>query len=171
MSLNEVITALQNSGVEYTFKVDNKDYNPDMLVGPWSGLAVEVYKDGNLYFLLSASNRSDETITGSSEGLKVDSPLPMRCAENTYYAKGFRRDGEGLTYGSVKEQLKEYTDIMSEKSGSVLDIHGNEYQGIELRIPIKTINAGGDTSITLTFLFKAEDGACVGAYSTVLLHY
>lgn len=165
MSLNEVIAALQNSGVEYTFKVDDKEYNPNMLVGPWGSVGVEVYKNGELYFLLGANNKSDETVSGNSEGVMVDSLMlgSLECAENTYYAKGFRRDGEGHTYGSVKELLKDYADVMSEKSTSVNDIYGGEHQGIEMQLLLQK----GELTIVVVFLFKSEDGACVGAYSFV----
>ncbi|MBR4085608.1 MAG: hypothetical protein IKK33_15145 [Lachnospiraceae bacterium] len=165
MSLNEVITTLQNSGEEYIFKVDDKEYNPNMLVGPRSGVVVYVYKKGESYFIISANNKSDETVSGNSEGVMVDAIVlgSQECAKNTYYAKGFRRDGEGHTYTSVKELLKDYTDFMSEKSTDVMDIYGEEYQGIEMQVSLRK----GDVPIVVTFLFKAEDGACVGAYSIV----
>ena len=160
MSLNEVITALQNSGVEYTFEVDEKEYNPNMLVGPRSAVLVNVYKNGESYFIISAINKADETVSGNSEGVMVETIalVSSECAKNTYFPMGFRRDGEGYTYESVKELLKDYTDVMSEKSTSVYDIYGEEYQGIELQLPLQK----EDLSVIVRFWFKAEDGSCVG---------
>lgn len=158
MTLNEAIVALQNSGVEYTFKVDDADYNPSMLVGPQAHVVVKVYKNGNHYFSLWAKNYSNDTVSGDSEKVIFFSTVheSTEYYGNSYYCKGIRLDGNGHTYGTIKELLKDYTEQMEERSAQIT-VDGEWFQGIEMKIDFKK----DDLNIKATLHFKSEDGSCV----------
>lgn len=158
MTLNEAVVALQNSGVEYTFKVDDADYNPNMLVGPQAYVVVKVYKNGNHYFSLWAKNYSNDTVSGDSEKVIFFSTVheSPEFHSNSYYCKGIRLDGNEQTYGTIKELLKDYTDYMEERSSGIT-VDGEHYQGIEMTINFKK----DDLDIKVTLHFKSEDGSCV----------
>lgn len=162
MALNEVITALQNSGIVYTFEVDDTEYNSDMIVGPNGYVIIEVLKNGERYFSFSVQNMSGEMVTGKSDSIIFDG-IVYKSPEffgNCYFYKGIRADGDGQTYESVKELLAEYNDFIVEKSQNVQAVDGEYYQGIEMKLELNE----GNLYINVTIRFKAEDGACIGMY-------
>ena len=162
MPINEAVTALQNSGVEYLFKVNDADYNPNMLVGPQGYISVNVYKNGEVYFILMGRNVSNETVSGDSEHFILDSiaPFSQEFWSNSYCCKGIRSDGNGQTYATIKELLKDYTDYMEERSTSFAAVDGKYYQGIEMNINLKK----DDLNIMVTLFFKSEDSSCAKMY-------
>lgn len=172
MSLGEVISALQNSGVEYSFKVDNGgyqsesvEYNSDMLVMGKSHISVEVYKGDVRYFVMYANNTSEETVKAGDAAVIFDMITAPHDSfyKNTYYCKGLRGDGEGQTYESMKEIFAKYADIAVEKNERVANRKTNEsINGISVNFEVKIENAKGEKiTIYYSYAIDPTDSSCV----------
>lgn len=172
MSLAEVITALQNSGVEYSFKVDTGgyksetvDYNADSIVMGNSLICVEVYKGGVQYFKIHAINASEETVKASDDAVIFDEIFSQsdNAYKNTYYCKGIRSDGDGQTYESMKEIFAEYADIVTEKMDLVKNLrNGETMKAITVSFSIQTENVNGETvKINAGYAVDSADSSCI----------
>jgi hypothetical protein len=148
--------------VQYAIKVDNKDYNPQMLVGPQGQVEVVIYKNAKKYFGFFAQNMSGDTVSGDSENIKflMFSDISPEWCSNSYCARGVRVDGMGHTYGTIKELFKDYADKIKETSSTVVTPTGEEYPGIQFGIYLEKDNI----HISVSAGFKSEDGSCVSMF-------
>ncbi len=172
MSLAEVITALQNSGVEYSFKVDTGgyksetvDYNADSIVMGNSAIFVEVYKGDAKYFTISAINTSKETVQASDDTVIFNQITAQSDSsyKNTYYCKGIRADGEGQTYESMKVIFAKYADVMTERMQLVENRrNGETMKAITVSFEIPAENVNGETvKINAGYAIDSADSSCI----------
>lgn len=165
MTLNEVLTAFANSDVEYTYKVDDADYNADMLIAAQGSISVEIYKNGESYFCIIAKNKSDETVTADDASVIFDYYIARpRSSKNIYYCKGISRAGDGHTYQDVKEIFAEYSDSFVESSSYISPYSGGDsVKAIQMDFETSTVNSAGDNvKISVTIFFNAADSSCIG---------
>ncbi|MBQ7919862.1 MAG: hypothetical protein IJ324_07990 [Lachnospiraceae bacterium] len=162
MSLDEAVKAFQESG-EYTISAaDGSGYSESGLLTAGQEIVFTVYKDKKEYVIISGKNYSDKTAGMSDDSVILNNVMLLRFDEekaidkNTYYCRGVRGDGEGLTYDSIKELFADYTDVMKEESQGAT---------IMLSFDYNYQDPQGNSFIgTMMFHINAADGKCFNVF-------
>lgn len=186
MSLNEAITALQNSGVEYKItvyrmKADGTEheiieYNPDIPIEGEESVRFKVYKGDEKYFSIEASNTSKEPIMAGDPAMIVDGVEAEHDSfyRNLYFCKGLRGDGGGLTHEEVKAVFAADGINVQEDRVFRKDRRTGERVSVtqgSISPSLSGENVKGEMyGYTYTYYVCNEDGICidVGIYSEVL---
>ncbi|MDE6641052.1 MAG: hypothetical protein K2K63_11030 [Acetatifactor sp.] len=165
MTMQECMDRLAGSSAEYTY-----EYNPDKLVSSYVE-TVNVFKNGESYFAILATNNSSDTIALKDAKVKQFVVLPI-ANENVYYMNGMPKNGEGWTYASVKEYFSDYSDSFQESSTKA-NVDGQQVDGISLsfQVPLGVVgtSAGGmeeNGFAHFNFTFNADNGECTSIFLT-----
>ena len=163
MSLSDAMEILKSSGGEFAiYDTDGlvelaQGGNPkdltNSVVEPGCRQWFKVCVDGEWAYSVEVYSFGDAFTKLSDEEVKL-THISSQIYDVTYYFKGLRSDGEGLTYDSIKELMKDYEGNM---------IEGEYYDTYRIAYNYQWLDVDGKSHKNqISFFIDREDKTCTG---------